>query len=180
MNKLNKLKVEQYLYEMSGRAGTIYQTDEILQSPEYNEAMRLFIMLPAEELQQILRKRLHASGGVINWSAVCISDSRERDRYFQSDQWKRKREAVLKRAAKPKHIIPDSYKRSLDEHGRLIESLECVWYPQCENGDCENEATQIHHKDYETFGREVIGESPEVSDLQALCGQCHARFHNKT
>ena len=176
---MNALKVEQYLYEMSGRAGTVCQTGEILRSPEYNEAFRLFVTLSAQELEEKLRQVVHLSGGTINWYALCISDARERQRYLDSDEWKRKRETVLNRAKRVRHTKTDSHKRFVDKSGRFIESVECVWYSQCENGDCENEATQIHHKHYQTFGKEDVGETPELSDLQALCGKCHARFHNK-
>jgi hypothetical protein len=50
---------------------------------------------------------------------------------------------------------------------RILERANGV----CENKGCSSTATQVHHKTYKRLGRE------RNSDLQALCGPCHAKKH---
>lgn len=88
-------------------------------------------------------------------------------------QRKRKRDAVMNRAIQPLSPDPENlvivYER--DEYGRVIEAIKVEWKPICDVDGCENEAKQVHHKNYDNIGREPL------EDLQALCKKCHAERH---
>ena len=108
---------------------------------------------------------------------------------------------VLKRAMQP--CMPESpvIRRTHDEYGRLIQSIETHWKPICEHRRsicerrcardeqlghlncecrCSNVAEHVHHYNYDRVGKEQIGMQPEASkenDLIALCRECHADLH---
>lgn len=68
----------------------------------------------------------------------------DHQKYMQSEQWKAKRQAKLD---------------------------DCRGKCECEGG-CYREATQIHHRHYDTLGNE------SCEDLQALCPKCHMKKSN--
>ena len=60
-----------------------------------------------------------------------------------------------------------TYLRSPEWKAKRQEKLDsCQHKCECEGGCCR-EATQIHHRHYETLGNE------DLEDLQALCAKCH-------
>ena len=167
-------KVLVYLLEFSGNAGVMCQTSEMFECPHFNTAMTLFLKLPTDELNQLLRKVVHQSGAVTNWHKYLNSNKRAyKSEYLRSEEWKRKRDAVMNRAMQPLPPDPENlvivYER--DEYGRVITSVKVEWKPICEVEGCENEAEQVHHKKYDNIGRE------RLEDLQALCKECHAERH---
>lgn len=91
--------------------------------------------------------------------------------YLRSPAWKRKRDAVMKRAERP--CLPDSPKISItyDSYGRRIESMKMDWRPICEKEGCSNTAEVVHHLTYDNVGKE------NLEDLQALCKTCHYLEH---
>ena len=164
-------KVLVYLLEFSGKGGVMCQTPEMLECPHFNKAFGLFMRLPAEELNQLLRTTTHQSGYVTNWHKYLNYNKRAYKReYLRSEEWKRKRNAVMNRAMRPLPPDPENlviiYER--DEYGRVIEAIKVEWKPICEVEGCENEAKDVHHKHYDNIGRE------RLEDLQALCKECHA------
>ena len=170
-------KVLVYLLEFSGNAGVMCQTSELFGCPHFNTAMFLFLKLPINELNQLLRTVVHPSGAVTNWHKYLNGNKRAYKReYLHSDEWKRKRDAVMHRAMMKGAMqprIPENsvIKRSVDRYGRVIEYIETECKPICEVEGCENEAKQVHHKHYDNIGRE------QLEDLQALCKECHAQRH---
>ncbi len=179
-DRIDERKVNRYLYEIAGRAGTSCQHSDLWEEPEYNQAMWLYLTLPHTELEARLAPTrenvVHPSGAVIQWNTYCRMEERAYKReYLKSDQWKRKRDAVMARARfnanrdlPPK--IPNNpvIKRTVDRYGRVIKSIETEEYgPICENEGCTNEAKQVHHLTYERIGKE------HLEDLQALCPECH-------
>ena len=165
-------KVLVYLLEFSGNAGVMCQTSEMFECPHFNMAMFLFLKLPTNELNQLLQTVVHPSGAVTNWHRYMNYNKRAYTReYLRSEEWKRKRDAVMNRAMQPR--IPENpvIKRSVDKYGRVIEAIKVEWKPICEIEGCENEAQQVHHKHYDNIGRE------QLEDLQALCRECHAGRH---
>ena len=166
-------KVLVYLLEFSGKAGVMCQTPEMLEDHHFNKAFSLFMRLPAEELNQLLQTVVHQSGYVTNWHRYMNYNKRVYKReYLRSEEWKRKRDAVMNRAMQPLPPDPENlvivYER--DEYGRVIEVIEVEWKPICETEECENEAEHVHHKSYDNIGRE------QLEDLQALCKKCHAEL----
>ena len=117
---------------------------------------------------------VHQSGYITNWHKYLNSNKRAyKSEYLRSEEWKRKRDAVMNRAMQPLHPDPENLviKRSVDRYGRVIESIEVEWKSVCEAEGCQNEAEQVHHKSYDNIGREPL------EDLQALCKECHAERH---
>ena len=170
-------KVLVYLLEFSGNAGVMCQTPGMLEDPHFNKAFSLFMGLPVEELNQLLRQAVHQSGYIVNWHRYLKYDERGyKKAYLRSEEWKRKRDAVMNRAmmkAAMRPRIPENpvIKRSVDRYGRVIEYIETECKPICEVEGCENEAEQVHHKHYDNIGKE------QLEDLQALCKECHAERH---
>ena len=185
-NRLKQLpqNVQKRVYEMAGLAGTIHSD---VNSIEYNQAMTAFLFATSEELRDFLYD--HARYNLehrISWydsMQEVYGTSRQKrvyQEYLRSPEWQRKRQAVLNRAMQP--CMPESpiIRRTRDEYGRLIESIEMEWKPICELVECSNVAKQVHHWNYERAGKEQIGMEPEASeenDLIALCGECHAALH---
>ena len=164
-------KVLVYLLEFSGKAGVMCQTPEMLEDPHFNKAFSLFMGLSGEELDELLQTVVHQSGYVTNWHRYMNYNKRAYKReYLRSEEWKRKRDAVMNRAMQPLPPDPENlvvvYER--DEYGRVIEAIKVEWMPICEVEGCENEAKDVHHKSYGNIGRE------RLEDLQALCKECHA------
>jgi hypothetical protein len=71
------------------------------------------------------------------------------DVYLKSYSWRRKRNQVLDRA--------DDLCEKIDDKGNR----------------CGNVATEVHHLTYERVGNELL------SDLIALCRECHSKSHGK-
>jgi hypothetical protein len=71
------------------------------------------------------------------------------DVYLKSDAWRRKTLRVLDRA--------NFLCESVDDKGNR----------------CGNEATEVHHLTYERVSNELL------SDLIALCRDCHSKMHGK-
>ncbi len=141
-NCIDERKVMIHLYELSGRAGTICVPRQIksnpnildrnLCTPEYYKAQWLYLTLSDKELQSRLESTpeniIHPCGSVIQWGPYCRMDERAYKReYLKSDEWKRKRDAVM------------SFAWSI-----------------CENEGCTNEAKQVHHLNYERIGEEGL------------------------
>ena len=200
INRLKQLsaKVQKRVYEMAGMTGTICSDDTVKDDPddtkldrghteseEYNQAMTAFLFATPEEMQDFLsyykRCPVHKSGHAINWNGLIRSDRREYNKYLRSDEWNRKRQAVLNRAMRPFIIEPIIVHRTRDRYGRLIELIKTEWKTVCESHDCSNIAEHVHHHNYDRIGKERIGMKPEASeenDLIALCKQCHATHHS--
>ena len=167
-------KVLVYLLEFSGNGGVMCQTSEMLECPHFNKAFGLFMKLPTEELNQLLRKVVHQSGYVTNWHKYLNYNKRAYKReYLDSEEWKRKRDAVMNRTRCP--LPPDPENLVIvcerDEYGRVIEAIKVEWKSICEVEGCENKANDVHHKHYDNIGRE------QLEDLLALCKKCHAEQH---
>ena len=160
-NRIDERKVSKYLYEISGRAGDICGHNKLSHEPEYNKATWLYLTLSDTELESRIESTrenaCHPCGTPIQWDSYCRIDERAYKReYLKSDEWKRKRDAVMKRAM---------FKAAFN--GISISGI-----PICENDGCTNESTQVHHITYERIGKE------ELDDLQALCGGCHVEVSN--
>ena len=108
---------------------------------------------------------------MLQWDTYCKLDERAyKWEYLKSDEWKRKRDAVINRAMQP--IMPPSFssvvvKRTVDRYGHVIKSFDTKWKSICENEGCANEAKHVHHLTYERIGKE------HLEDLQALGPECH-------
>lgn len=178
--RIDERKVSKYLYEIAGRAGTICRTTlgkggnpnklcrgpKEEQEPEYIEATRLYLTLSDTELEARLAPTrenvMHPCGTPLQWDTYCRIDERAYKReYLSSNEWKRKKDAVMRRA-KRRHFY-DIEGRDL---GLFIDETA---YPMCENEGCTNEAKEVHHKTYDRIGKESL------DDLQALCSECHRR-----
>ena len=185
-NRLKQLplNVQKRVYEMAGMAGTICPD---LGSAEYNRAIGAFLFATAEELQDFLFDHArHNLEHRISWHDAIQEayrtpkQGRVYREYLRSPEWKQKRQAVLDRAMQPFIVEPIIIRRTRDEYGRLIESIETEWKPTCEREECSNTAKDVHHYNYERVGKEQIGMDPEASeenDLIALCRECHAALH---
>ena len=91
--------------------------------------------------------------------------------YLKSDEWKRKRDAVMHRAMQSFMPASPIIRRTVDRYGRVIKCIAVERCPICENDGCTNEAKQVHHLNYERIGEE------RLEDLQALCPKCHVQNH---
>ena len=191
-DRIDERKVSKYLYELSGRAGTICVSAQLHEpgtqpnperlarsyyEPEYNEAMRLWLTLSDKELESRLESTpeniCHPSGSVIQWGPYCrVNERAYRSEYLKSDEWKRKRDMVMQRAMQSFMPASPVIRRTVDRYGRVIEWIDNVEHrPTCENGGCTNEAKEVHHLTYERLGKEWL------DDLQALCRKCHEQKH---
>ena len=185
-NRLKQLpvNVQKRVYEIAGMAGTSCPD---WGSTEYNRAIGAFLFATAEELHDFLFD--HARYNLehrISWSDAiqeAYRTSRQKrvyQEYLRSPEWQRKRQVVLNRAMQT--CMPESpiIRRTRDEYGRLIESIEMEWKPICESEECTNVAEHVHHWSYERVGKEQIRMEPEASeenDLIALYRECHASMH---
>ncbi len=157
---MNEAKVNRYLFEIAGCAGTQFNMMDVADEPEYNKAFRLFFALPADELSERLKnikfdvvqmpeyRDNQSSEYIINWSEfLYMSQRHDKYRcYWNSPEWKRKRDYIIAVANSPL------------------------------GGGCQmcgNPARVAHHLKQDNYGCE------SVADLQALCKGCHADVHNK-
>ena len=149
-DRIDERKVSKYLYEIAGRAGTICGHNKLWHEPEYAKAQRLYLTLSDTELEARLEPTLenitHQSGSVIQWGPYLRLNERAYVReYLKSDEWKRKRDIVMRRAMQ--WFIPASpvIRRIVDKYGRVIEWIDNVEHrPTCENDGCTNEAKEVH------------------------------------
>ena len=208
-NRLKQLplNVQKHVYEIAGIAGTNCSD---FNSTEYNRATTAFLLATSEELNDFLFD--HARYNLehrISWHDVIQEvygtsrQGRVYREYLRSPEWKRKRQAVLNRAMRPR--IPDPENPVIvcerDEYGRVITAIVPEWKPICEHRRsicerrcardeqfshlncecrCSNVAEHVHHWNYDRVGKENIGmesEASEENDLIALCPQCHAALH---
>ena len=191
-DRIDERKVSRYLYELSGRAGTICisaQPHELgtqpnperlagsYYEPEYNKAMWLWLTLSDKELEARLESTpeniIHPCGSPLQWGPYLQMNERAYKReYLKSDEWKRKRDMVMQRAMQSFMPASPVIRRTVDRYGRVIEWIDNVEHrPTCENDECTNEATDVHHLTYERIGKEWL------DDLQALCRKCHEQQH---
>ena len=187
-NRLKQLPpiVQKWVYEISGRAGTIC-LDSI--STEYNHAMGAFLSATDEELDDFLddharynleyriswHDALQEAYGAFQWRRVYSE-------YLRAPEWRRKRESVMKRALRP--LLPECPKVrvSVQANGLRIPFITPDSKPLCEQADCSHVAKQVHHWNYDRVGKEQIGphaDESEENDLIALCRPCHAALHAK-
>lgn len=189
-DRIDQRKVSKYLYELSGRAGTICVSaqphepgtqpnpERLARSyyePEYNEAMRLWLTLSDKELESRLESTpeniIHLCGSPLQWGPYLQKNERGYEEYLRSDEWKRKRDAVMQRAMQSFMPASPVIRRTVDRYGRVIKSIALEHRPICENDGCSNEATDVHHLTYKRLGKE------QLDDLQALCRKCHEQKH---
>ena len=196
-DRIDDRKVSKYLYEIAGCAGEICFVEDFegdpnklargpkeREEPEYVEAQRLYLTLSETELEARLahtqENMIHPCGTPLQWDTYCRIDERAyKQEYLRSDEWKRKKDAVMNRAQMranrdmpPKIPANAMIRRTVDRYGREIKSIETEDYPPlCENEGCTNEAKHIHHLTYERLGKE------RLEDLQALCPECHRGKH---
>ncbi len=166
---------------MAGRGGTTCTTSEMNNCLHYNKAIHLFLTLPTNELNQLLKTVVHRSGAVTNWHRYLKSiGKRSYKEYLSSDEWKRKRAVAMNRAMMKGHnlwykYLPENpvivYAR--DKYGRVIKSIRTEPKPICEVNGCENQAEHVHHKNYDNVGKE------RLEDLLAVCKKCHGVHHHK-
>ncbi len=178
------LKVQKWVYEIAGMAGTSCSG---FGSTEYNQATTAFLRATSEELQDFLydHARYNLEYRISWYDAIqevygTPQQKRVYHEYLRSPEWQRKRQAVLNRAMRS--CLPESplIRRAHDKYGRLIEFIETEWKPICEQEECSNVAEQVHHWNYERVGKEQIGmesEASEENDLIALCCGCHSSMH---
>lgn len=167
------------VFELTGEAGFI---NHDLDSPEYNEVLTRFITMPSREFADFVdvRKRVvDKSGSVVNWAKYIRHNKgddykrkKEYNEYLRSDAWKRKKEAVMARANQPCWPQNPTITIAYDSYGRRVESINVDWRPICELQGCRNIAVNVHHKHYDTVGKESL------EDLVALCRDCHEIKHN--
>ena len=190
-DRIDKRKVSKYLYELSGRAGTICVSaqphepgtqpnpERLARSyyePEYNEAMRLWLTLSDRELESRLESTpeniIHPCGSPLQWGPYLQMNERGYEEYLKSDEWKRKRDMVMQRAMQSFMPARPDIRYTVDKYGRVITWIANVEHrPTCANDGCTNEATDVHHLTYERLGKE------RLDDLQALCRKCHEQKH---
>ena len=190
-DRIDERKVSKYLYELSGRAGTICVSaqphepgtqpnpERLARSyyePEYNEAMRLWLTLSDRELESRLESTpeniIHPCGSPLQWGPYLQMNERGYEEYLKSDEWKRKRDMVMQRAMQSFMPARPDIRYTVDKYGRVITWIANVEHrPTCENDGCTNEATDVHHLTYERLGKE------RLDDLQALCRKCHEQKH---
>ena len=157
-------KVLVYLLEFSGKAGVMCQTPEMLEDPHFNKAFSLFMGLSEEELDELLQTVVHQSGYITNWHKYLNYNKRAYKReYLGSEEWKRKRNAVMNRAMQPLPPDPENlvivYER--DEYGRVIEAIKVEWKPICEVKMCITRIMIISaKKDWKTFRHFVRNAMP--------------------
>ena len=180
-NRLKQLplKVQKWVYEIAGMAGTSCSG---FGSTEYNQATTAFLSATSEELRDFLfdHARYNLEHRISWYDAIQEAYSTPQQKrvygeYLRSPEWRRKRQAVLNRAMRS--CMPESpvIRRTRDQYGRLVE-----WKPICESDECSNVAEHVHHWNYERVGKEQIGMDPaesEENDLIALCGECHVALH---
>ena len=171
-DRIDERKVNKYIYEIAERAGTICGHSKLWHEPEYTMAQWLYLTLSDTELEFRLeptRENItHPSGSVIQWGPYCrVNERAYKSEYLKSDEWKRKRDAVMQRAMQSFMPASPVIRRTVDRYGRVIKSIAVERLPICENDGCTNEATQVHHLTYERIGKE------RLDDLQALCRKCH-------
>ena len=172
MNTIDERKVSKYLYGMAGRAGTFCVDGDMRREPEYIKAERLWLTLERSELEALLmsieENMIHPCGSVIQWNTYCrINERAYKREYLKSDEWKRKREAVMRRSTKLFPVLSTT----VDRNGREIQFIDLERRPICENDGCTDKATQVHHLTYRRIGGE------RLSDLKALCPKCHVDLH---
>ena len=189
-DRIDERKVSKYLYELSGRAGTICisaQPHELgmqpnperlagsYYEPEYNKAMWLWLTLSDKELEARLESTpeniIHPCGSPLQWGPYLQMNKRGYREYLKSAEWKRKRDAVMQRAMQSFMPASPVIRRTVDGYGRVIKSIALEHRPTCENDGCTNEAVHVHHLTYERIGKEWL------EDLQALCPKCHEQQH---
>lgn len=190
-DRIDERKVSKYLYELSGRAGTICVSAQPHEpgtqpnperlagsyyEPEYKKAMWLWLTLSDKELEARLESTpeniIHPCGSPLQWGPYLQMNERAYKReYLKSDEWKRKRDAVMQRAIQSFMPASPVIRRTVDKYGRVIKSIALERRPICENDGCTNEAKEVHHLTYERIGKEGL------DDLQALCRKCHERKH---
>ena len=190
-DRIDERKVSKYLYELSGRAGTICVSaqphepgtqpnpERLARSyyePEYNEAMRLWLTLSDRELESRLESTpeniIHPCGSPLQWGPYLQMNERGYEEYLKSDEWKRKRDMVMQRAMQSFMPARPDIRYTVDKYGRVITWIANMEHrPTCENDGCTNEATDVHHLTYERLGKE------RLDDLQALCRKCHEQKH---
>ena len=160
-DRIDERKVMIHLYELSGRAGTICvpkqiksnpnRLDRDLCTPEYTMAQWLYLTLSDTELEARLESTpeniCHPAGTVIQWGPYCRKDERAYKReYLKSDEWKRKRDAVMQRAMQSFMPASPIIRHTVDRYGGVIKSIALERRPICEaDKGCTNEATQVHH-----------------------------------
>jgi len=81
---------------------------------------------------------------------------------FKDRDWEMHREGSLKRYTE--------YIHSHDWSSKKVDRL-LICKGKCETTDCENEALQLHHKNYIRLGNE------RMNDITYLCKECHERKH---
>ena len=172
--------IKTQVYELTGKAGTICGIPS-------NEAMTRHLTASNEELSDLELDIIDMDSDskskvsrVINWADYIAEErdwdekQRRRKQYMRSHAWRRKHDMVITRATQPMPIPENPIiHRSYDQYGRLIQSIEVDWEPICEQKNCTNIATQVHHLHYDTLGKEDI-----EKDLQAICGECHCALSN--
>ena len=172
-DRIDERKVNKYLYEIAGSAGTICGHSKLWHEPEYAKAQWLYLTLSDTELESRLeptRENItHPSGSVIQWGPYCrVNERAYKSEYLKSDEWKRKRDAVMQRAMQSFMPASPVIRHTVDRYGRVIKSIALERRPICkEDKGCTNEATQVHHLTYKRIGKE------RLDDLQALCRKCH-------
>ena len=182
-DRIDERKVDKYLYAIAGRAGTLcgnygklrrepnpLRLDRLEYEPEYIKAQWLYLTLSDTELESRLeptRENItHPSGSVIQWGPYCrVNERAYKSEYLKSDEWKRKRDAVMQRAMQSFMPASPVIRHTVDRYGRVIKSIALERRPICKG--CTNEATQVHHLTYKRIGKE------RLDDLQALCRKCH-------
>ena len=189
-DRIDERKVSKYLYELSGRAGTICVSAQSHEpgtqpnperlagsyyEPEYNKAMWLWLTLSDKELEARLESTpeniIHPCGSPLQWGRYLQMNEWGYREYLKSDEWKRKRDAVMQRAMQSFMPTSPVIRRTVDGYGRVIKSIALEHRPTCENDGCTNEAVHVHHLTYERVGKEWL------EDLQALCPKCHEQQH---
>ena len=187
-NRLKQLplNVQKRVYEIAGLAGTICSD---VNSTEYNHAITAYLFATSEELEDFLcdHARYNLEHRISWYDAMqeVYRTSRQKHvyrEYLRSPEWQRKRKTVMQRAMRP--CMPEfpEIRVSFDRYGRKIESIAVEWKSLCERMECSNVAKDVHHYNYERFGKERIGMDPtesEENDLIALCGECHASLHDQ-
>ena len=189
-DRIDERKVSKYLYELSGRAGTICISAQPHEpktqpnperlagsyyEPEYDKAMWLWLTLSDKELEARLESTpeniIHPCGSPLQWGPYLQMNERGYREYLKSDEWKRKRAAVMQRAMQSFMPASPVIRCTVDGYGRVIKSIALEHLPTCENDGCTNEAVHVHHLTYERIGKEWL------EDLQALCRKCHEQKH---
>ncbi len=170
-DRIDERKVSRYLYGTAGRAGTFCVDGDMSCEPEYIKAEWLWLTLERSELEARLmpieENMIHPCGSVIQWNTYCGMNERAYREYRKSDEWKRKREAVMRRATKLFPVLSTTVNRN----GREIQFMDVDRRPICENDGCTDKAIDVHHLTYERIGGE------RLSDLIALCRKCHVDLH---